>query len=383
MSQGRSGARSGTRRRAPAGGAADRTALTLGELAERLDCELRGPRDTLVERVATLTSAGPGALTFLANPRYRPQLEVTRAAGVVLEARHADACPVPCLVTDRPYVAYARAAALLHPPKASAPGIAPTASVAPDARIDAAAEIGASAVVGPRSSVGAGALIGPGCVVGEDVEIGAGTRLAARVTVLDGTHIGARCVLHPGVVIGADGFGFARDGHVWIKVPQVGRVVIGDDVEIGANTTVDRGAIGDTVIEAGVKIDNLVQIAHNVHIGAHTAIAGTAAVAGSTTIGRRCQIAGGVGIIGHLEICDDAIILVRSLVTHSIDSPGVYSGSLPAEEAGRWRRNASRFKRLDDYVSRLLRLERRLGNGRRGADDDPGESGAGGEDASD
>ncbi len=353
------------------------TAPTLGELAERLGCELRGPRDVRIERVATLTAAGPGSLTFLANPHYRPQLEVTRAAAVVLEARHAQTCPVPCLVTEEPYVAYARAAALLHPPKALAPGIAPSAAVAPDARVDAAAEIGANAVVGAGSVVGPGALVGPGCVLGDNVAIGAGTRLAARVTVLDGARIGARCVLHPGVVVGADGFGFARDGHTWLKVPQIGRVVIGDDVEIGANTTIDRGAIEDTVIEDGVKIDNLVQIAHNVHIGAHTAIAGTAAVAGSTKIGRRCQIAGGVGIIGHLEICDDAVILVRSLVTHSIDSPGVYSGSLPADEAGRWRRNASRFKRLDDYVSRLLRLERRLG----AAGERPREGGGGAEGA--
>jgi UDP-3-O-[3-hydroxymyristoyl] glucosamine N-acyltransferase len=223
-------------------------------------------------------------------------------------------------------------------------------------------------VIGPGCVVGEAAIVGPGCVLGAGVAVGRGTRLAARVTLLDGVRVGARCVLHPGVVVGAEGFGFANEHGEWVKVPQLGSVVIGDDVEIGANTSVDRGAIEDTVIEDGVKLDNLVQIAHNVRIGAHTAIAGTAAVAGSTKIGRRCQIAGGVGILGHLEICDDAVILVRSLVTRSIGSPGVYSGSLPAEEAAQWRRNASRFKHLDDYVNRLRALERR--GGEAGTDED-------------
>jgi UDP-3-O-[3-hydroxymyristoyl] glucosamine N-acyltransferase len=217
-------------------------------------------------------------------------------------------------------------------------------------------------VVGAGSVVGAAAVVGPGCVIGDGVEIGAGSRLAARVTVLDGVKIGRRCLLHPGVVIGADGFGFAEDAGTRVKVPQVGAVVIGDDVEIGANTTIDRGAIDDTVIEDGVKIDNLVQVAHNVRIGAHSVVCGTSAIAGSTKIGRRCVIAGGVGIIGHLEICDDAVFLVRSLVTHSVTTPGVYSGSLPAEEAGRWRRNASRFKHLDEYAARLRALERKMGS---------------------
>jgi UDP-3-O-[3-hydroxymyristoyl] glucosamine N-acyltransferase len=334
----------------------------LADLARRFDCVLHGSGDARVERVATLSGAGPDALTFLANPRYRPQLAATRAGAVVLEERYRAECPVPCLVSPNPYATYARIAASLHAPPPASPGVHATAAVAADARIDPAAEVAAQAVVGAGSVVAEGAVVGPGCVVGAGVTIGKGSRLAARVTVLDGVRIGRRCLFHPGVVIGADGFGFAPDEGAWVKVPQLGAVVIGDDVEIGANTTVDRGAIEDTVIEDGVKLDNLVQVAHNVRIGAHTVIAGTAAVAGSTKIGRRCMIAGGVGIIGHLEICDDAVILVRSLVTHSIATPGVYSGSLPAEEASRWRRNASRFKHLDDFVTRLRALERRVGD---------------------
>jgi UDP-3-O-[3-hydroxymyristoyl] glucosamine N-acyltransferase len=335
---------------------------TLRELADRFGCVLHGSGETRVDRVATLTGAGPDALAFLANPHYRPQLASTRAAAVVLEEGLRAECPVAALVSSNPYAAYARIAAWLHPPKPAVPGVHESAVVAADARIDPTAEIAATAVVGEGSVVGGSVVVGPGSVIGAGVEIGAGTRLAARVTLLDGVKIGRRCLLHAGVVIGADGFGFAEDAGARVKVPQLGRVVIGDDVEIGANSTVDRGAIDDTVIEDGVKIDNLVQVAHNVRIGAHSVVCGTAAIAGSTKIGRRCVLAGGVGIIGHLEICDDVVFLVRSLVTHSVSSPGVYSGSLPADEAGRWRRNASRFKRLDEYAARLRALEKKMGS---------------------
>jgi UDP-3-O-[3-hydroxymyristoyl] glucosamine N-acyltransferase len=332
---------------------------TLRELAERFDCALHGPGEARVDRVGTLTGAGPDALAFLANPHYRPQLAATRAGAVVLEEQYRAECPVPALVSANPYAAYARIAAWLHAAPAPTPGIHPSAVVAADARIDPTAEVAAQAVVGAGSVVEESAVVGPGCVLGARVRIGAGSRLAARVTVLDGVEIGRRCILHPGVVIGADGFGFAEDRGTRVKVPQLGGVVIGADVEIGANTTIDRGAIDDTVIEDGVKIDNLVQIAHNVRVGAHSVVCGTAAIAGSTRIGRRCVLAGGVGIIGHLDICDDAVFLVRCLVTHSVSTPGVYSGSLPADEAARWRRNASRFKHLDDYAQRLRALERR------------------------
>ncbi|HEU4618585.1 MAG TPA: UDP-3-O-(3-hydroxymyristoyl)glucosamine N-acyltransferase [Gammaproteobacteria bacterium] len=335
---------------------------TLRELAERFGCVLHGPGDGRVDRVATLAGAGPDALTFLANPHYRPQLRSTRAGAVVLEEQYLGECPVPALVCANPYAAYARMAAWLHPPPAPTPGVHASAVVAPDAVVDPAAEVAAQAVVGPGSTIGASAVVGPGCVVGANVSIGAGTRLAARVTLLDGVEIGRRCIVHPGVVVGADGFGFAEDAGMRVKVPQLGTVIVGDDVEIGANTAIDRGAIENTVIEDGVKIDNLVQIGHNVRIGAHSVICGTSAIAGSAKIGRRCVLAGGVGVIGHIEICDDAVFLVRSLVTHSVSTPGVYSGSLPAEEASRWRRNASRFKHLDEYAARLRALERRMGS---------------------
>jgi UDP-3-O-[3-hydroxymyristoyl] glucosamine N-acyltransferase len=340
------------------------TSATLSELAERFGCTLYGAADVTVSRVATLSHAGPDAITFLANPSYRHLLASSRAGAVILEERYRGDCPVACLVAANPYATYSRIAALLYPPRPALPGVHPTAVVAEDVRIAASAEIGPQAVVGRASVIGDAAVIGPGSVVGDDVEIGAGSRLVANVSVLDRVRIGQRCLLHPGVVIGADGFGFAPDfgGEAggWVKVPQVGSVVIGDDVEIGANTAVDRGAIEDTVIEDGVKLDNLVQIGHNVRVGAHTAMAAMAGVAGSTRIGKRCMIAGGAALLGHLEICDDTTLLIRSVILRSITEPGVYSGTLPADEASRWRRNAVRFGHLDELVGRVRAVERRL-----------------------
>src|SRR5690606_10597260 len=333
--------------------------VTLAELAERFGCTLHGPGERTVSTVGTLTGAGPDAVAFLANPAYAKALAATRAGAVILDERHRADCPVPCLVAKNPYATYARVAALLHPPPPPVPGVHPTAVVAPDAVVAPGAEVAAHAFVGARSEIGDGAVIGPGCTIGADVEIGAHTRLVARVTVLDRVRIGSRCLLQPGAVIGADGFGFAEDfaNGGWVKVPQVGTVVIGDDVEIGANTTIDRGAIEDTVIEDGVKIDNLVQIAHNVRVGAHTAMAARTGIAGSARIGKRCMIGGGVGIVGHLSVCDDVVLLARSLVTHSIDRPGLYGGTLPADDAARWRRNAARFRQLDELAKRVRALE--------------------------
>lgn len=337
-------------------------AATLGELARRFECELVGDPEIGVERVATLASADGSSLTFLANPLYRDALAGTRAAAVVLDADAREACPVAALVTANPYAVYARIAAWLHPPPPSAPGVHATASVAADTAIAASAEIGPQAVVGAGSRVGDAAVIGAGAVVGAHCVVGAGTRLAPRAVVLDRVTLGARCIVHSGAVIGADGFGFARDGAHWIKVPQLGGVEIGDDVEVGANTTIDRGAIDNTVVENGVKLDNLIQIAHNVHIGEHTIMAAMSGAAGSTRIGRRCMIGGGAVIVGHLEICDDVTLLFRSNVTKSITEPGTWSGGLPAEEAGHWRRNAARFRQLDSIASRLKALEAKLRN---------------------
>lgn len=339
--------------------------ITLEELAKRFGCALDGPPDREVSTVGTLLGAGPDAVAFLANPSYAAGLAETRAGAVILDERHRADCPVPCLVAGNPYATYARIASLLHPPRPAVPGIHPTAFVAEGAVVAPGAEVGPHAVVGEGSEIGDGALIGPGSVIGADVRVGAHTRLVARVTVLDRVRIGSRCVLQPGAVIGGDGFGFAEDfAHGgWVKVPQLGAVVIGDDVEIGAGTTIDRGAIEDTVIEDGVKIDNLVQIAHNVLVGAHTVMAGTAAIAGSARVGKRCMIGGGVGIVGHISVCDDAVLLARSFVTQTIDRPGLYGGNLPADDAARWRRNAARFRQLDELSKRVRELERRLKKG--------------------
>lgn len=330
---------------------------TLAELAERFGCELHGAPDRAVYRAGSLTAAGPDAISFLASPHYRDRLADTRAGAVVLDARHRAACPVDALVTTNPYAVYARIAAFLHPPPLPEPGVHASAVIGDGVRIPASAQVCAQATIGAGTVLGDGVIVGPGCTIGGKVRIGNGSRLVARVSVLDRVRLGERCLVHPGAVIGSDGYGFAPDHGEWIKVPQLGGVAIGDDVEIGANTTIDRGALEDTVIEDGVKLDNLVQIAHNVHVGAHTMMAATAAVAGSTKIGRRCMLAGGVGVLGHLTICDDVVITVRSLIARSVDTPGTYSGILPAEEAARWRRNAARFRGLDELARRVRALE--------------------------
>lgn len=340
--------------------------LSLGELAIRHGLELRGDPERRVSRVGTLQHAGPDAVAFLANQAYRRHLATTRAGVVVLEPEHADECAVPVLLSRQPYASYARIAADLHPEAACAPGIHPGAHVDPSATVAADACIAAGAVVGAHADVGAGAFIGPNSVVGPGATIGACSRLVANVTICRDVRLGARVLVHPGAVIGADGFGLAREPEGWIKVPQLGSVTIGDDVEIGANTTIDRGAIDDTVIEEGVKLDNQIQVAHNVRIGAHTVIAGCTGISGSTTIGRNCMIAGAVGIAGHLEIPDGTVVTGLTMISRSIRKPGVYSGALPFDEAGRWRRNAARFRRLDELAKRLAQLERR-----RGKPDDP------------
>jgi UDP-3-O-[3-hydroxymyristoyl] glucosamine N-acyltransferase len=333
---------------------------TLRELADEFSCRLYGDPDRIVTRVGTLSGAGPDAVSFLANPLYRAHLASTRAGAVILAERDRDGCPTACLVHERPYATYARIAAHLHPAVASAAGVHPSAVIAASARLAPSAEIGANAVIGAGSEVGDAAVVGPGCVLGANVSVGAATRLVARVTLLDGVRIGARGIVHAGAVIGADGFGFAPEGGQWVKIPQVGSVVIGDDVEIGANTTIDRGTIEDTVIEDGVKLDNLVQIAHNVRVGAHTVMAGTAAIAGSTKIGKRCMIAGGAAVINSIVVCDDVTLTVRAVVTKDIDKPGVYSGLFPAEEAAKWRRDVARFRRLEELAARVTAAEQRL-----------------------
>ncbi len=332
--------------------------VTLGQIAARFGLVLRGDPEARVTGVATLKDARPGTLSFLTNPRYRRYLADTAATAVVLDAAASAGCPVAALVATNPYAAYARIATWLHPEPAAAPGVHPTAVVDPSARIAPSASLGPHVVVGADSEIGERAVIGAGSVLGDGAVIGADTRLAPRVVLYPRVRIGRRSTIHAGVVLGADGFGIAQDQDGWVKVPQLGGVRIGDDVEIGANTTIDRGAIEDTVIEDDVKLDNQIQVGHNVRIGAHTAIAGCVGISGSSTIGRRCMIGGAVGIAGHLDICDDVAVLGLSMVSRSITKPGIYSSGLPVSEAADWRRVVARLRHLDDLFDRVRHLER-------------------------
>lgn len=331
--------------------------MHLRELAAQLGVAYDGNGDHELGGVATLARAGPQQLSFFANRRYRSQLADSSAGAVVLAPADRALFAGAVLLSDNPYLTFARAAAALHPAPSLLPQRHPQASVHPDARLGADVRIEAGAVIEAHVQIGDRVVVGAGCYLGEGVSVGDDTRLAPRATLLAGTQVGARCLIHSGAVLGADGFGLANDRGVWVKVPQLGRAVVGDDVEIGANTTIDRGALDDTVIGNGVKLDNLIQVAHGVRIGDHTAIAACVGISGSTVIGRHCVIGGGVGFVGHLEICDRVIVTGMSMVAQSITRPGVYSG-IPAEDARRWRRNVGRFHQLDELARRLLRLER-------------------------
>jgi UDP-3-O-[3-hydroxymyristoyl] glucosamine N-acyltransferase len=344
--------------------------VSLGELAVRFGCELRGDPDARVDSIASLSAAHAGAVTFLANPKLRPQLAETKATAVVLDAKSADACPVNALVVANPHATFARIAAVLYPRRVAPAGIHPSAVIAPDAKVDPSVHVGPFVVVGPKAVIGARAVIGPHSVIEEGAVVGEDVRLVARVTLCHHVQVGARAVLQPGSVIGADGFGFANDSGRWLAVPQVGTVILGPDVEVGCNTTIDRGAIGDTVLEEGVKLDNQIQIGHNCRIGAHTAMAACVGLSGSVTVGKRCMIGGMAGIVGHLSICDDVAITGLTMVSHSITRPGVYSGGIPAEDARTWRRIVGRLKRIDSMAGRLAALERAAGHTENKAEDD-------------
>jgi UDP-3-O-[3-hydroxymyristoyl] glucosamine N-acyltransferase len=319
---------------------------SLGELAVRFGLLLRGDPDVRISRVATLASAGEGAISFLANAHYRKQLPHSRAAAIILSEADAPNCPVPALIDRNPYAMYARIATLLYPVPLPHPGIHPSAVVHPEARIAASASVGPLCVIEAGVLIGERVSVGAGCIIESGASIGADTRLVSRVTVRPRVRIGARCTLQPGSVIGADGFGFAGEDRRWMKVPQVGAVRLGDDVEIGANTTIDCGAIEDTVIENGVKLDNQIQIGHNVTIGEHTIMASCSGVAGSTVIGKRCMIGGLVGFAGHITIADDVVITGFSMITASLQKAGSYSSGIPAQESREWWRTVARFKRL-------------------------------------
>jgi UDP-3-O-[3-hydroxymyristoyl] glucosamine N-acyltransferase len=315
-------------------------ALTLAQIASRLGGRIVGDPEILIRQVASLQGAGPGQISFLARPAFKSQLAGTRASAVVLGADAESLTPLPRIVCENPYAYFARVSQMFNPPFAQAPGVH------------------ASAVLAPGVTLGARVSIGPGCVLGGGVSIGDDCCLYPRVVVYAGCRIGARAIVHAGAVIGADGFGIAPDDGRWVKIPQTGRVVIGDDVEIGANTTIDRGAMDDTVIGDGVKLDNQIQIGHNCTIGAHTAMAGCSGIAGSTAVGSRCMIGAGARILGHLRICDDVQVSAGTVIARSIGAPGAYTGLLPAEEHRAWARNAAAVRHLASLVKRVRALEK-------------------------
>jgi UDP-3-O-[3-hydroxymyristoyl] glucosamine N-acyltransferase len=334
--------------------------LTLDELAARAGATRVGDGATLIARVATLDNAAPGTIAFLANPRYRPQLRETRASAVIVAPDAADLTPLPKLVSPNPYAVYAKVARILAGDDPVTPGVHPSALIDPTAEIAPSAAIGAFVTIGAGVAIGADVVVGERVSIGAEASVGERSHIHANVVIYAKSVIGARAIVHAGAVIGADGFGMAQEDGRWLKIPQMGRVVIGADVEIGANTTIDRGAIDDTIVGDDVKIDNQVQIGHNCVIGDHTAIAGCVGIAGSAHIGRNCQIGGAAMIAGHLTIADGAVISGGTLVFHSIDAPGVYTSAFPTLPHAQWKHVASHTRNLRELAERVRALERKL-----------------------
>lgn len=334
--------------------------VNLGELVRTFGGELIGAADVVLTGVGTLTGAGPSEITFLSNSKYRSLLAGTRAGAVILHAQDQEETALPRIVTNNPYAYMAKVLAFFHPPQRPAAGIHATAVVDATATVAPDAAIGPNVVIGKQVTIGASAVIGAGCHIGAATRIGEDTILHPGVTVYHGCLLGARGIYHSGVVIGADGFGIAQEQGQWHKVPQVGGVVIGDDVEVGANTTIDRGALDDTVIEDGVKLDNQIQVAHNVRIGAHTAIAGCVGIAGSAVIGKHCMIGGAAMILGHLRIADGTTISTGTLVTKSIDTPGIYSAMWAAMPHREWLKGVAQLRRMDELARRVRELEEKI-----------------------
>ena len=316
--------------------------FTLAQIASQLGGRISGDPGVLIHQVGSLERAGRGQIAFVSKLKYRAKLAATGASAVVLAAEAEALTALPRIVCDDPYSYFARVSQLFNPRFTQAAGVHPSASVAP------------TAVLGARVSIGAGCVIGAGVTIGDD------SCLYPGVVVYHGCRIGARAIVHSGVVIGADGFGIANEGGRWLKIPQIGAVTIGDDVEIGANTTIDRGAMDDTTIGDGVKLDNQIQIGHNCRVGAHTAMAGCVAVAGSADIGSHCSIGAGALILGHLSICDHVKVSADTVISHSILEPGTYTGMFPADEHASWARNTAVVRQLADLVERVRTLEKRI-----------------------
>ena len=337
-----------------------KSTYSLAELAEYLDAELNGEANCQVSGLASLTDAGESDISFLSDPKYSTALQTTRAGAVIVTADQADNVPGNALVSANPYLGFAKLSRLFDNRPVVPQGIHPSAHVADEAIVADSACVGPNVVIQAGAVIGERVEIGAGCFVGAGTQIGDGSILAANVTIYHGVVIGARAVVHSAAVIGADGFGFANHQGRWEKIAQLGGVKIGDDVEIGANTTIDRGALQDTVIGDGVKIDNLVMVAHNVQIGSHTAIAACVGISGSTEIGRNCMIAGGVGLAGHLTVCDGVFITGMTLVSGSITEPGSYSSGTSMMPTPQWRKSSVRFKQLDDLARQVKQLEKEI-----------------------
>jgi UDP-3-O-[3-hydroxymyristoyl] glucosamine N-acyltransferase len=332
--------------------------ITLGHLAEFLGASLRGPADKEITGLATLQEAGPGQVSFLANPQYRKFLATSHAAAVLLKPADAEGYAGDALLIADPYLAYARISHLFDPKPKAAAGVHPTAIVAQDAVVDPSASVGPYVVIESGARIAAGVTLGAHCFIGARSVIGEGGWLAPRVTLYHDVRIGQRVVIQSGAVLGGEGFGFANEKGVWQKIAQIGGVTIGDDVEIGVNTAIDRGAMDDTRIGNGVKLDNQIQIAHNVQVGDHTAMAACVGISGSAKIGKHCMLAGGVGLVGHIEICDGVFITGMTMVTRSITEPGSYSSGTAMQPAAEWRKSAARIRHLDDMSRRLQQLEK-------------------------
>ena len=338
----------------------DSIAFTLGQLADKLDARLQGDSSKIIQGLAALHEAGPSQLSFLASRQYRKQLAGTQAGAVLLTEADAANYSGNALVVADPYLAYAQLSHQFDRKPHGRPGIHSTAIIAESASVDASASIGPGVVVEAHSVIGAQVTLGAHCFVGARCHIGSQSWLAPRVTLYHDVRMGERTVIQSGAVIGGEGFGFANEGGRWYKIAQIGGVLIGDDVEIGANTTIDRGALSDTVIGNGVKLDNQIQIAHNVQIGDHTAMAACVGISGSTRIGKHCMIAGGVGMVGHIEVCDNVFVSGMTMVTRSITEPGAYSSGTAMQTASEWKKSAARFRQLDTLAKRVQQLEKQL-----------------------
>ena len=333
---------------------------TLLQLSQELGGRVIGDGGCKISAVASIEDAGKGEISFVSSSKYQKYLKSTQAEAVIVTEELAEISPVPALVVKNPRAVYARVVALLYPAYTPEASIHPTAVIDPSANVDESAYIGPNAVIEAGAEIGKDASIGAGCVVGRNSKIGNGTCLNANVSIYYDCSLGENCIIHSNTTIGADGFGFEHDEGEWVKIPQVGGVRIGNNVEIGACSTVDRGALRDTIIENGVKLDNHIQIAHNVRVGANTVMSNGVGVAGSTTIGKNCLVGGMTGIRDHIEICDNVIITAMSLVSKSLNKPGSYSSNTPIDDTRTWRKNTARFRQLDDIARRLHNIEKKL-----------------------